>query len=150
MGVERLRSMMRSRKRVAIDTSIFIYQLEPNDRYVPLSNEVFSWLERPGSSGVTSTLTLTELLVPAYRDRDGRRLKRYQGLLTTFVNLEWAPPTLEIADLAAKVRAEYGLKAPDSIQAATAIHSNARTFLTNDPAFRRVREIEAVVFDDLF
>jgi predicted nucleic acid-binding protein len=140
---------MRSRKRVAVDTSIFIYQLEANARYVALSDEVFSWLEMPGSAGVTSTLTLTELLVPAYRDGDVRRLRRYQGLLTTLLNLEWIPSSVEIADLAAKVRAEYGLKAADAIQAATAIFSKTNTLLTNDAIFRRVKEIEAVVFDDL-
>lgn len=149
MGIARLRGLLRSHKRVAIDKSIFIYQLEPNARYTALSNEVFSWLELRGNSGVTSTLTLTELLVPVYRDGNVRRLKRYQGLLTTFLNLEWIPPSLEVADLAAKVRAQCGLKAPDAIQAATAIYSKAPAFLTNDPAFRRVKEIEAVVFDDL-
>jgi predicted nucleic acid-binding protein len=149
LGVTRLRGQLRLYKRAAIDTSIFIYQLEPNPRYVALSNEVFSWLEIPGNSGVTSSLTLTELLVPAYRDRDARRLKRYQGLLTTFLNLEWVPPALEITDWAAKLRAQYGLKTPDAIQAATAVYSKMGLFLTNDPAFRQVKEINAILFDDL-
>jgi predicted nucleic acid-binding protein len=149
LGIARLRELLRSHKRVAIDTSIFIYQLEPNPRYVNLSDEVFSWLQLRGHSGVTSTLTFTELLVPAYKHDDVGRLRNYQGLLTTFLNLDWVPPTLEIADLAARARAQYGLKAPDAIQAATSIHLGIAVFLTNDPVFRRVKEIEAVILDDL-
>jgi predicted nucleic acid-binding protein len=140
---------LRSRSAVALDTSILIYQLERNARYFPLSDAVFAWLEQQGNSAITSTLTMTELLVPAHRDGDARRLKNYHGLLTTYPSLTWIAPDLSVADTAARMRAYYGLKTPDAIQAATAIQFKVSTFLTNDPIFQRVNELETLVFDDL-
>jgi predicted nucleic acid-binding protein len=92
---------------------------------------------------------MTELLVPAHRDHDALRLQHYRGLLSTYPRLTWIPPDLGIADEAARMRAEYGLKTPDSIHAATAIQSKVSAFITNDPIFQRVREVETVVLDDL-
>ena len=149
MGVEHLRAFLRSHNRVALDTSIFIYQLEINAQYFPLSDVVFAWLGEGEHVAVTSTLTLTELLVPAYREGNERRIQTYYGLLGTYPNLTWVPPTLEVADLAARLRATYRLKTPDAIQAATAVHSEASAFITNDSIFKRLRELHCLVLDDL-
>jgi predicted nucleic acid-binding protein len=149
LGLERLRAFLLSRRSVALDTSIFIYQLEANAKYLPLAYVVFDWLERRGNAGVTSTLTLTELLVPAYREGNDERIQAYYGLLRTFPNLYLIPPDIQVADIAARLRATYGLKTPDAIHAATAVHSNASAFITNDPVFKRVKEIESLVLDEL-
>jgi len=127
---------LRSHNIVALDTSVLIYQLEKNPRYFPLSDAIFAWLEHPGNSAITSTLSITELLVPAHRDGDAQRLQHYRGLLTTYPGLNWLHPDLVIADMAAQLRAEYRLKTPDAIQAATAIQSKVSLLLTNDPIFR--------------
>ena len=92
---------------------------------------------------------MTELLVPAHRDGNARRLLHYRGLLTTYPSLAWMPPDLPIADTAAQLRAEYRLKTPDAIQAATAIRAKVSTLFTNEPIFQRVKELEIFVFDDL-
>ena len=149
MGVERLRSFLRARSAVALDTSIFIYQFEKNPRYFPFSDAVFAWLEQNGNSAITSTLAMTELLVPAYRDGDARRLQQYRGLMMTYPRLTLIAPDFGIADLAARMRADYGLKTPDAIHAATALHLNVSGFLTNDPAFQRVKDLDALVLDDI-
>lgn len=149
MGVDRLRSLLRSHKTVGLDTSILIYQLERNPRYFPLSDAVFGWLAQRGNTAITSVLTMTELLVPAYREGDTQRLQTYYGLLTTYPGLTWVAPDLGIADTAAGLRAEYRLRTPDAIHAATAIRSQATAFLTNDPVFRRVRELETLIMDDM-
>ncbi len=149
MGVERLSLILRRHRRISLDTSIFIYQLEANARYVALTDSVFSWIEKAGHEAVTSTITMTELLVPSYRDKDENRVDTFYGLLSTYPNLRWIAPDLEVADLAAKMRAQYGLRTPDALQAATAIRENATGFITNDPVFARIEEIEAVVLDHL-
>ena len=149
MGVERLRSFLRSHRTVALDTSVLIYQLEKNPRYFLLSDTVFAWLEHPDNSAITSTLTMAELLVPAHRDGDARRLQHYRGLLSTYPRLAWIAPDLEIADSAARIRAEYGLKSPDAIHAATAIQSKVSAFLSNDPIFARVKQLDALIMDDI-
>lgn len=149
MGVERLRLFLRRHRRIALDTSIFIYQLEANARYLELTDAVFSWVERVGHEAVTSTITMTELLVPSYRDNDEHRVDTFYGLLSTYPNLQWIAPDLETADLAAKLRALYRLRTPDALQAATALRANATGFITNDPVFARIENLETVVLDQL-
>ncbi len=149
MGVERLRLFLRRHRRIALDTSIFIYQLEANARYLELADSVFSWVERPGNEAVTSTIAMTELLVPSYRDNDEHRVDAFYGLLSTYPNLQWIAPDLETADLAAKLRALYRLRTPDALQAATALRANATGFITNDPVFARIENLETIVLDQL-
>jgi predicted nucleic acid-binding protein len=134
---------------VALDTGIFIYQLAANIRYLPLSDAVFAWLLRRGHAAVCSTVSLAELLVPAYQEGNERRIHAYYAFLGTFPNLTWVPPIIEIADEAARLRASYQLQTPDAIQAATAIYSKASVFISNDSVFKRVREIDSLILDDL-
>jgi predicted nucleic acid-binding protein len=147
LGVEGLRLFLRRHRRIALDTSVFIYQLEANPRYLALTDSVFSWAERAGHEAVTSTITMTELLVPSYRDKDEPRVDAFYGLLSTYPNLHWIAPDLEAADLGAKLRAQYRLRTPDALQAATAIRAHATGFVTNDPVFGRVDEFETAVLD---
>lgn len=124
--------------------------MEANTRYFPLSDLVFAWLEQRGNTAVTSTLSMTELLVPAYRAGNRPQIQSYFGLLNTFPNLNWVIPDLNVADIAARMRADYRLKTPDAIQAASAVYADSPAFITNDPVFKRVGELECLVLDDLF
>jgi predicted nucleic acid-binding protein len=144
-----LRTFLRRHRRVALDTSVFIYQLEENPRYIVLTDCIFAWLERPHHSAVTSTLTMTELLVQPYRDGSQHRVNAFYALLSTFPNLEWIAPGLDVADVAARVRASHRLRTPDALQAATAIQAQATGFITNDPIFDRVEAFETLVLDRL-
>ena len=147
MGIEALRSFLRRNRRIALDSNIFIYQIEASPRYLPLTDVVFSELELGHLSGVTSTITMTELLVPVYRNKDERQVDDFYALFSRYPNLEWIPPTLGIADTAAELRALHNLRTPDALQAATAVHAKATGFVTNDLAFARVERFEALVLD---
>jgi predicted nucleic acid-binding protein len=132
-----------------LDTSVFIHQLEANLRYLPFTDHIFSWLERPASRAVTSTITMTELLVQPYREFDERRVNQFLALLSTFPNLDWVAPSLEIADMAARIRALHRLRTPDALQAATAVQTSATGLITNDPIFERVEGFETLVLEQL-
>ncbi len=149
MGLARLRAFLRRHHRVALDTSVFIYQLEANPRYVTLTDHVFSWLERPDNNAATCTITMTELLVQPYRSSDEQRVDEFYALLSTYPNLDWIAPTLEIADTAARFRAAHNLRTPDALQAATAAHARMTGFVTNHPVFRRVERFETLILDHL-
>jgi predicted nucleic acid-binding protein len=149
LGLESLRGFLRRNRRIALDTSVFIYQIESNPRYLLYANHIFSWLERPGSQAVTSTVTMTELLVQPFRDSDDQRVDKIYALLSIYPNLEWIAPSLEVAALAARMRALHRMKTPDALQAATAEHSAVTGLVTNDPVFERVRSFEALVLDRL-
>ena len=57
--------------------------------------------------------------------------------------------TLPVADAAARLRAEYNLKTPDAIQAASAMSLQATGFISNDPAFKRLNTLDMLILDDL-
>lgn len=149
MGLTRLRTFLGRHTRVALDTSIFIYQLEANSRYIVLTDQIFTWIEQRNHSAATSTITMAELLVHPYREGDDQRANEFYSLLFTYPNLDWIPPGLEIADLAARIRAACGLRAPDALQAACAIQAGATGFITNDRVFKRVDAFETLVLEEL-
>jgi uncharacterized protein len=149
LALDPLRVFLRRHRRIALDTSVFIYQLEANARYLALTDHIFTWIERPGGKAVTSTITMTELLVQPYRAADQQQADEFYVLLSTYPNLEWIAPNLEIADRAAQVRAIHGLRTPDALHAATAIHAGATGFVTNDPIFERVKDFETLHLDKL-
>ncbi len=149
MGVEKLRIFLERHRRIALDTSIFIYHLEAHSKYVAYTEIIFSWLERTRSEAITSTITMTELLVLPNRKGDEQRADDLYGLLSTYPNLDWIAPNLEIAELAARIRALHHLQTPDALQAATAVHSKATGLITNDVVFGRVKGFQTLVLDDL-
>ncbi|MFY9673484.1 MAG: PIN domain-containing protein [Terriglobales bacterium] len=150
MAVEpRLARLLQRHRRIALDASVFIYQLEGNPKYLTQTKIIFSWLELPASRAVTSTITMTELLVVPYRDGDAQLADDFNALLSVYPNLDWIPPNLEIADLAARIRALHGLKTPDALQAATAINMQATAFVTNDKIFERVGAFDTIILDRL-
>jgi predicted nucleic acid-binding protein len=148
LGVERLRIFLQRQRRIALDTSILIYHMEANARYLALADAVFLWVEKAGHEAVTSNITMTELLVPSYRENDELRVEEFYGLLSTYPNLRWIAPDLETADIAARMRAAYRLRTPDALQAATALRAAATGLITNDPAFARIREFETAILDE--
>lgn len=149
MGVDRLPAFLSRHRRIAFDTSVFIYQIEEHPKYAIFTDQIFSWLEQSGNQAITSTITLTEILVQPYRELDQERMDAFSGLLSTYPKLEWVAPTLEIADLAARIRALHRLKTPDALLSAAAVHSRATGLITNDDVFERVQTFETLVLDQL-
>lgn len=149
MALGPLRAFLRRHRRIALDTSVFIYQLEANARYLALTDQIFTWIERPGGKAVTSTITMMELLVQPYRAADQEQADEFYVLLSTYPNLQWIAPNLEIADRAAQLRAIHGLRTPDALHAATAVHAGATGLVTNDPVFERVKDFETLLLDRL-
>ncbi len=145
----RLGAFLRNHRRIALDTSVFIYHVEANPRYVSVSDRIYAWLEQPGHSAVTSTIAMTELLVQPYRDSAGQRVNQFFALLATYPNLDWIAPDLEVADSAARIRATHRLRTPDALQAATALHARATALVTNDPVFERVDGFETLLLDNV-
>jgi predicted nucleic acid-binding protein len=92
---------------------------------------------------------MTELLVQPYRESSEQRVDEFYALLSTYPHLDWRAPDLEIADIAARIRATHNLRTPDAIQAATAVQAQATGLITNDAVFRRVQLFEMLVLDDL-
>jgi len=144
-----LSGFLKRHKRIGLDTSIFIFQLEENRKYIDLVHPIFQWLEYPASYAATSTVTMLELLVHPYRRSDVDTVNRFYALLSTQPNLHWVDLTLPLADAASRLRAEFNLKTPDAIQAASALASEATGFISNDSAFKRLKNLDVLILDDL-
>ena len=149
MGLNRLKGLLQRHRRVALDANVFIYQLEANALYLPLTDVVFTWLEGPNAEAVTSTITMTELLVHPYRENDELWVNEYYGLFARYPNLSWIAPDLEIAGLAAELRARHRLRTPDALLAATAATAGVTALITNDAVFERVETFATLVLDRL-
>jgi predicted nucleic acid-binding protein len=149
VGASSSKGLPAERERISLDTNVFIYFLEDHPRYGPWCGSLFGLIERGHNPAVTSTITLLELLVQPYRDRQEELAQKIFALTSTYPKLEWVPLTMNLADRAAELRARYRLSTPDAIQLATAIGHKATRFYGNDRALRRVQEIECIIVDDL-
>jgi predicted nucleic acid-binding protein len=128
---------------------VFIYHFEANPKYQPFTDPIVEWLEEADSLGISSTITLTEMLVKPLRDGDVAKANLYDGLLSTYPNLQWVAPGLEVARLAASYRANYRLKTIDALIAATATHASATGLITNDTALSRVEGLNVLILESL-
>ena len=149
MSEDRLTAFLERHQRIGLDTSVFIYQLDATPGYRDLVGPIFRWVEAADGDAVTSTVTMLELLVLPYRVGDLDRVNRFYAALSTFPNLDWMPPTLAVADQAARLRAMYRLPTRDAIKAATAMAAQADGFISNDAAFSRVPDLDVLLLDEL-
>jgi predicted nucleic acid-binding protein len=149
LGLAGVRTFLRRHSRIAIDSNVFIYRIELHPAYDELTKVIFSWLEAPGHTAVTSTITMTELLVKPYATNDIPLVWRYFSLLSTFPNLDWYPTSLKVATRAAQLRAAHNMRTPDALQAATALVAEATGFVTNDAVFKRVPGFEPLILSEL-
>ncbi len=124
--------------KVAVDTVAWIYFLERHPDHYATARELFSRVEAGEISAVMSSLVFSELLVPAYRAGDGKRAQTVLRLLIDFPNLRTVELSPPIAARAARLRARYGLRTPDTIHCATALESRCDAIVTTDKRFQRI------------
>ena len=136
---------LKKHKQVGLDSNILIYFIEGSPVYQKLTKKVFESIEAGNNMGVCSTLSLLEILVQPYRNKNEELVNQFYGMLTTYPHLTWVDMSLEIADLGAQFRAKYNLKTPDSILLATAVHSQASGFIGNDSKFKKVTEVDILM-----
>ena len=135
-------------KTVFIDTAPLIFFIEKNPRYSAIVKSVVTLIDSGKAKGLTSTITLLEVLVLPLRDGNKKLADAYRSILLSSKNLETCEISNAISEKAAVLRAKYGFKTPDSIQLATAIIRRVDYFLTNDLALKQVKEIKVVVLED--
>jgi predicted nucleic acid-binding protein len=145
--MKQLRDFLRKHPIIALDSSIFIYHLEDHPRYAPLTEMVFDALERGINRGVTSYLTMMEIITKPKAEGLLHVARDYEYYLTTFPDLTFYEMGLEIARRASDLRATERVKSPDAIQLATAMLYGATAFLTNDKIFERVKGIDILILD---
>jgi predicted nucleic acid-binding protein len=133
---------------IGLDTMVFIYHFEKNQRYFPITTFILNSIESGKVKALTSIVSLIEVLTGALKLKDKKLAEQYRLILTSFPNLQLLDLDQQIGSKAAELRANYDLKTPDAIQVATAIVSRADTFMTNDEGLKVVKEIEIVLLKE--
>ena len=134
---------------VGLDTAIFIYHFERHPKYFPLTQELFSGIEAGLRKGVTSTITLMEIIDKPLALGRQDIARKYEALLVNFPNLEIIDLDRNVIRQAARLRAEYRIRPPDALRASASLLNRADVFITNDELLKRLRDkLEVIVLDD--
>ena len=134
---------------VGLDTAPLIYFIEKHTTYHPLLRSFFAGLADERYTAATSTITLVETLVHPIRNNRPELARRYREILVNAPHIMTYDLSPDIAQIAAEIRANYGIHTPDAIQLATAVYANATFFLTNDRALLKYPRLKVLVVDDL-
>lgn len=134
---------------VGLDTAPFIYLIEENPNYLETLQPFFEVMESGEFQGVTSIVTLLEVLVHPLRQKDTALAQQYSDILLNAEGLTTVLLTQGIAEEAAMLRAEHNVRTPDAIQMATAIREGASFFLTNDSRLPHLANLQVLVLDEL-
>jgi predicted nucleic acid-binding protein len=145
----KLDAALRGVTRLGFDTAPIIYFVEAHPRYDALVTEIFQRVSDGILTGVTSVITLSEVLVHPILQHKTRLQGEYHDLLLSSANLHTVEISAAGAELAAVLRARHRLRTPDALQLAAALDAGCEAFLCNDAGLRRVTELRVLVLDEL-
>ena len=133
---------------IYLDASGFIYSVERIEPHRALLEPVWRQAQAGQFTIVSSDLVVLETLVKPMRESDMVVEKLFRSLFDA-KEVRLIPATRPLWEEAARLRAETGLKTPDALHAATALHVGCTLFITNDDDFRRLQDLPVVILDDL-
>ena len=140
---------LRSVTRLGIDTPPLIYFIESHPRYDSLVIEIFRQIDESLFAGITSVVSLGEVLVQPLRDSNMTLRRQYRELLFDRPGLRTVRIEPAAAERATDLRARYGFRLPDALRLAVTLEERCEAFLTNDRRLARVTELRVLVLDDL-
>lgn len=135
--------------KVMIDTAPLIYFIEEHEKYLDILRDTFSKIDSGQKTGITSIVTLIEVLVKPLKDNNQKLVNEYQNIITASRNILLVDITQNIGKKAAELRAKYNILLPDAIQVAVGIMNDADIFLTNDESLKKVTEINVAVLKEI-
>ena len=149
MGVNALRAALAAHKIAFIDTMVFAYLLDEHAVYADVAEVILAAVEGGSLYGVTSALTLAELLTGPACAGNLQAMRDYEIYLTNFPNLVILPIDKSLARSIAQTRAATGLRLPDVVQLATASVAGADVIIGNDKQWQgKVGDRTYLMLDD--
>lgn len=121
-------------RRLYLDANILMLLGEGRDDRAVLLTELAAAQEpSPKPFLCTSELTLAEVLVKPYREKDDRLIQQYENWMVLGGFMEIGPVHSSSLRFAAVLRAQYkSIKLPDAIHLSTAIGFGCSHFLSGD------------------
>ena len=136
--------------KIGLDTSVFINHFEKHPVYSPLTQVLLSEIEKGVRKGITSTITLLEIIVKPLSLGRNDIARKYEALVMNFPNLEVVDLGRDVIRQAARRRAECRLRPPDALQVSASLLGGAEAFVTNDRQIARIgRKLNTIILDDL-
>lgn len=136
--------------RLGLNTSIFIYHMEANPVYLPITKVIFSSIAHGKQQAITSVITLMEINVHPLRLGREDIARKYETLLINYPNLKIVDINRAIVRQAARLRADYRVYSADALQVASCMVNGAQVFITNDHRLKCLQPvIDIVILDDL-
>lgn len=124
-----------------VDTNPIIYELEQRADFAPIFRAVFD-AQRDGRVRLAvTTMTVAEVLVMPIRAGNEVLVGRYKAAFRSWFVVEM---DADIAESAARLRAKFGLKLPDAVNAASAIAIGADALVTHDRDFSSLTELRVL------
>ena len=134
-------------RRIGLDTNVIIYYIEEHPVFLKKVEPLIDRIVEGKAIGITSYVTLLELLVKPIKEERFDLVEQYKTILMT--QLEMVPLDESVSLRAAELRAKYGIKTPDAIQLASVISKNGDVFITNDDRLDAVEEINVLTLRDI-
>lgn len=131
--------------RVYLDTNLFISAFEGPGAVSDHAWWILEAVERGELHGITSELTLAEVLVHPLRRGDRALEEAYEGAITASDVFTVVPVDRSILRQAARLRGEHGsLRLPDAVHLASALSADADWLVTRDARFAGISPIRVV------
>jgi predicted nucleic acid-binding protein len=134
-------------KRIGLDTNVLIYYIEEHPIFLKKIEPLIDKIVQGKAIGITSYVTLLELLVKPLREGRLDLVDQYRAILTG--QLEMVPIDEAVSVKAAQLRAKYGFRTPDAIQLASVIQKKGDVFITNDRGLKNVKEIKILTLEEI-
>jgi predicted nucleic acid-binding protein len=127
--------------KVSLDTNIFlaVKNKEPEFKYC---KRIIDSIESKQLEGALSSIVLAEVLVGFYQNKETDKAHRFSS--KAILNYDILEVSLEIAQKAAKIRAEHNIKLPDAIIVASTIEAEADYFISQDQTLLKRLEIKKI------
>ncbi|WXG46967.1 MAG: PIN domain-containing protein [Candidatus Atabeyarchaeum deiterrae] len=127
--------------KVCIDTSVFI-AVKNTEADAHQCEKILDAVDDKEIEGVVSSIVIAETLVGFYKNKEEKEAEDF----LTHVTQSWQVSLvdLQVADRAARLRADQKMKLPDAIILASAEIVGAECFVTKDDMLRKGSEIQSL------
>lgn len=145
----KLPSLLQGGRDVVLDTMIFIYFFEDDQKYGRCCEWLLQQAADGAFTGVITPITAAELLVKPLQSKRTALADHYRDALRSLPNIRLVGLSPAAGFMAGALRAKYNLPLPDMIQVAMAIERNSTALISNDRVLRRVKEVNVILLDSL-
>lgn len=128
---------IRSSQAISLDSNIFIRALDDLGSLGDQARALLEHIKQVSPKIYISTILLEEFFVKVFKEKRESELVYIMDFLTLGGLITILDMNKEIAIMAAKVRSDYDIKAPDAIHLASAINAGANVFITTDKRLPR-------------